>query len=101
MNEVVVLARAEGELFERYEWLGDRETGKGAKFDADVSEAMHMLSRHPAIASRYKRTGYRCYRLRRWKFGLFYAIEGSRVVIGAALDLRQDPENIRRRLGLR
>lgn len=35
-----------------------------------------------------------------WNIGLFYAIEGDRIMIRGALDLRQSPENIRKQLGL-
>jgi hypothetical protein len=31
-------------------------------------------------------------------FGIFYSVEGHRILISAVLDLRQDPERIRERL---
>jgi hypothetical protein len=31
-------------------------------------------------------------------FGIFYSVEGTRIVISAVLDLRQDPDRIRERL---
>lgn len=100
MNEVLILRRAEAELFAHYQWLDGQTPGRGAEFDADVDEAMRLLARHPAMASRYALTGCRCYRLQRWHFGLFYTIEARRVIVCAALDLRQDPAAILRRLGL-
>lgn len=99
MMEVQVLARAEVELLERYVWLENQSEGLGAEFDLEVHEAIYMLERHPRIASQYRRTLHRCYTLRRWHFGLFYVIEGGRVFVAAALDLRQDPAAILRRLG--
>jgi hypothetical protein len=38
--------------------------------------------------------------LRKWRIGLFYVIEGDRLMIHAALDLRQSPYSIRQQLGL-
>ena len=100
MTDVIVLGRAEAEVFGRYEWLHGESPERAGKFDDDMSEAIFMLAHHPEIASRWRRSPLRCYRLHRWNFGLFYAIEGRRVVIVAAQDLRQDPESIQRRLGL-
>jgi hypothetical protein len=36
--------------------------------------------------------------LRPFGFGVFYAIEGERLMVGALLDLRQAPDAIERRL---
>lgn len=100
MTEVILLSSAEAGLQERYAWLEDKGAGLEMEFDADVQEAVEMLSRQPAGFSRWERTCYRCYRLLRWNFGLFYSIEGGRVIVVAAEDLRQNPQTIRRKLGL-
>ena len=36
--------------------------------------------------------------VRRFDHGIFYRIHGTRIVVTAVLDLRQDPTTIRRRL---
>lgn len=36
--------------------------------------------------------------LRPFELGVFYAVEGDRLMIGAILDLREDPEQIERRV---
>jgi hypothetical protein len=36
--------------------------------------------------------------MRRWNVGVFYSIEGSRIMISAVMDLRQNPRAIRRYL---
>jgi hypothetical protein len=39
-------------------------------------------------------------RMRKFDHGIFYHIHGTRIVVTAVLDLRQDPTTIRRRLNL-
>lgn len=38
--------------------------------------------------------------VRGFSCGLFYTVTGDRIFVTAVLDLRQDPERIRERLGL-
>ena len=38
--------------------------------------------------------------MRGYPFGIFYSVEGERLFVQVVLDLRQSPENIRRRLSL-
>jgi hypothetical protein len=36
--------------------------------------------------------------IREFPYGIFYEVQPKRIVIGAILDLRQDPETIRKKL---
>ena len=56
------------------------------------------LSEHPESAPIFE-GGTRRLVMRGYPFGIFFAVEGGRLMVQAILDLRQSPESIRRRLG--
>jgi plasmid stabilization system protein ParE len=100
MSEVVMLQGADADLIELFNKYEDWLPGLGYRFDKDFCKACDLLAEHPEIAPKW-RSGFRRLLLRHWHLGMFYEVAGSRVFIHAILDLRQDPEHIERRLGLR
>ena len=99
MSEVVALAAAESQLFELYDKLEDRREGLGDRFDADYRDACVCLESFPELGPMFEGRVRRLL-LRQWHIGLFYVIEGNRIMIQGALDVRQSPRSIRRQLGL-
>ena len=99
MKQVLALAATESQLIALYNKLNDLQDGLGDQFDKDYRAACLKLERFPEIAPRYEGRLRRLLLLK-WHVGLFYAIEDGRVMIHAALDLRQAPSHIRRQLGL-
>ena len=99
MKEVVALARAESHLVALYAKLEDSREGLGDRFDADYRAACIRLESFPEIGPRFVGRIRRLLLLK-WSVALFYVVESDRVVIHAALDVRQSPEHIRRELGL-
>jgi len=95
--ELIVLLAAESDIQTAYNHFEDFKEGFGLKFIQDLELAYEYLRHHPRIGRLYK-SNRRRFLLSRYPFGIFYAIEGSRIVISAILDLRQDPEAIRKRL---
>ena len=97
MKELVVLSGADAHVQEIYSKLEERADGRGDAFYADFVESCSLLSHQPEIGKRY----HSCHRrlvMRRWNVGVFYSIEGSRIMISAVMDLRQNPGVIRRYL---
>ena len=97
MREIVVLSGADAHVQEAYGKLEERADGRGDAFYMAFVEACSLLSHQPEIGKRY----YSCHRrlvMRRWNVGVFYSIEGSRIMISAVMDLRQNPRAIRRYL---
>jgi hypothetical protein len=66
-----------------------------------LESSLTMIRNHPQISPRVRKAS----RLRKRllspqnRYGLFYAVENRGIIIHALLDLRQDPESIRKRLG--
>ena len=60
---------------------------------------LSLLKQNPGMAQIYDGR-FRRLLVRGFSCGLFYTLTGNRIFVTAVLDLRQDPERIRQRLGL-
>jgi plasmid stabilization system protein ParE len=94
---IELLQGAEADLLELYIRLEERREGAGERYYAALDAALERLRMFPAMAPMYRAT-YRRLVLRPFDLGVFFTIAGERVMVGAILDLRQDPEAINRRL---
>ena len=98
MMELLILPAAERDLQDAYEGVVHRGPGSGRAFLDALELHLEQLRRFPLIGPVYHGP-YRRLLMRRFRLGIFYAVEPDRLVVHAVLDLRQDPETIRRRLG--
>jgi len=62
-----------------------------------LDAALTLLRQHPEIAPVYGGR-YRRMLIRDFPYGIFYQLQPKRIVVGAIMDLRQDPKTIRRKL---
>ena len=88
--DVIWLAGADADMIRLYARLGDR-------FYHQVHESVEQIRWMPESAPVYLGR-FRRLVIAQTPFGLFYCVEGSRVMISALLDLRMSPERIRERL---
>ena len=97
--EIVFLQGAQAEMQAAYEQTGGSSSRRGEPFLQRLEHTLALLRTNPGMAGVY---GGRFRRLlvRGFSFGLFYTVAGERIFVAAVLDLRQDPERIRQRLGL-
>jgi plasmid stabilization system protein ParE len=95
--EIIVLLAAELDIQAAFNRFEEYKEGFGIKFIQELELAYEYLSRHPRIGRLYANNRRR-FLIPNFPFGIFYAVEGDRIVISAILDLRQDPERIRKRL---
>jgi plasmid stabilization system protein ParE len=94
--EVVVLLGAEIQTQEFFAAYEDSREGKGVEFLATIEAAFDVLREFPEAAPHYAH-GYRRWVLVKYQKGIFYRVEGQRVMVADVLDLRQNPEVIRQR----
>jgi plasmid stabilization system protein ParE len=94
--EVVLLLSAERDLQEAFSWVEEHRQGREQFFLQDVELWLEHLKRFPLVGRTY-RGRYRRLLIARYPFGIFYVVESDRIVVHAILDLRQDPEKIRKR----
>jgi plasmid stabilization system protein ParE len=97
--EVVFLLAAEVDVQSAYEWLDEQRGGRGDQFLRHLRELELLLANNPQLGVSVG-AGIRKLLLPRFDHGIFYTIEGSRIMVAAVLDLRRDPAFIRSRLGI-
>jgi hypothetical protein len=62
-------------------------------------KACDLLASNPLIAPKWRGT-FRRLLMIHWHLGVFYEVSGNRVLIHGIMDVRQNPDQIARRLGL-
>ena len=88
--EVELLLGAEIEFLDIYSRRGDA-------FYELFDDCLNRLSRFPELGPLYS-FPFRRLLIPKTPFGLFYTIEGRRIMVNAVLDLRSDPDRILERL---
>ncbi|HEV7406750.1 MAG TPA: type II toxin-antitoxin system RelE/ParE family toxin [Chthoniobacteraceae bacterium] len=97
MFDLIFLAGAEFALQEIYNSLEERESGRGDRFLEVLDGALTQVRTFPRSGSPFHRS-YRRLLIPGHRYGIIYSIEGRRVVVTRLVDLRQNPESIRRGL---
>lgn len=97
--EVTFLAGAEADLLAAWVRYEELLPGLGDRFEAEVRAGLARIVELPECAPVYAGE-FRRLLVRRFEHGIFYRIHGTRIVVTAVLDLRQDPAKIRARLDL-
>ena len=97
MTDLILLLQAGQDIqaaFNRYE---EFQEGRGEVFVRHLDAALTLLRQHPEIAPVYEGR-YRRMLIRDFPFGIFYEAQPKRVIVGAIMDLRQNPETIRQKV---
>lgn len=97
MTNLILLLQADLDIqaaFERYE---EFQSGRGEVFMRQLDAALTLLRQHPEIAPVYA-GAYRRMLVRDFPYGIFYGAQPTRIIVAAIMDLRQDPQAIRRKL---
>ena len=90
---------AEVDVQSAYEWLDEQRAGRGDQFLRHLRELELLLANHPHMGVSVG-SGIRKLLMPRFDHGIFYMVEGARIMVAAVLDLRRDPAFIRSRLGI-
>lgn len=91
MAEIVYVLSGEIAWFDLLRKYGDR-------FEMPFDESVELLKRNPELGPKFKVSPFRRLIILQTSWGIFYTIEGKRIMIQTILDLRQRPETIERRL---
>jgi len=98
MAEVILLRGAETDAFEIFSALFERNEARAEDFSRAVDRSLSDLGDFPRIGSPFAGSVRRKLVSGFYEYGVFYTQEGDRVIVHAILDLRQDPDEIRKRL---
>ena len=102
MLEVVFLLAAEVDVQGAYEWFEGQREGRGDQFLRHLRQLEVLLAANPGMGvslGRGKR-GIRKLLMPRFDHGIFYTVEGRRIMVAAVIDLRRDPAYIQSRIGI-
>jgi len=97
--ELVFLLGADIDIQRAYELYEDYQTGRGDIFMRHLDAAFAHLRTFPESAPIFH-GNYRRLLVPRFPYAIFYTLEPTRIVVSGVMYLRQDPEAIRRRLGV-
>ena len=99
-HDIVWTAGAEADLLRLYEQVGDHDLAIKVLREP-LKRVLNLLAEYPALGARVHGTE----RIRRLltgpgkRFGIFYVEEVRRIMIHALIDMLQNPELLRLRLG--
>lgn len=99
MPAVTFLAGADRDVFEIFARIEARDSDAADTFLQRIADNVRQLGEQPESGPVFT-APFRRLVMRGYPFGVFYSVEGDRLFVQAVLDLRQNPEHIRRRLGL-
>jgi len=97
VSDLVFLFSGESDIQTAYEFYEAYQEGRGEVFLRHLDVALGRLRTFPELAAPFHET-HRRLLVHGFPYGVFYSVEGRRIIVTAVMDLRQDPEIIRRRL---
>lgn len=86
------LAPAKADLAQAVRWYDEAVPGLGLDFLDEVDNAIRRILLQPEAWTRIGPVHRRC-RLRRFPFGIIYALEESEILVAAVMDLRRHPDS--------
>jgi toxin ParE1/3/4 len=97
MLSVDYLRGADTDLQDQFNKFEDYREGFGVEFILAIEAYLTRISIFPRIAPLYFES-IRRQVMQKFPFGIFYEVHPTRILVYAILDLRQDEEDILRRL---
>jgi plasmid stabilization system protein ParE len=97
MAELVFLLSADIDIQRAYEFYENYQIGRGVLFMQHLDVAFSHLRQFPEIGPTFH-GDYRRLLIPGFPYGIFYTIEGARIIVAWVMDLCQDPEAIMHRL---
>jgi toxin ParE2 len=85
-----LLPQAQTELDEAHEWYALQADGLGERFLAEVIHAFGLIQQYPAAWHPLSANTRRC-RLKRFPYGVIYAVEGQEIIVIAVAHLHRKP----------
>jgi len=93
IGEIVLLLQADVDIQQAYEAYEIYQEGRGEIFLRQLDLALGLLRQFPEMGPLFHRQ-YRRLLVSEFPYGIFYTIEGSRIIVIRVQHLRQDLEAI-------
>jgi plasmid stabilization system protein ParE len=95
--ELVFLFSAESDILLAWQFQEDLGEGRGDGLLKRLEAAFDRLRKFPECAPVYHQK-YRRLLVPGFPYGIFYSLEGRRLIVVGVMDLRQNPSSVRKRL---
>ncbi len=97
MSELVLLFSADADIQSAFEFYETFQAGRGEVFMRHLDWEFGQLRTFPEMAPVFHES-FRRLLVHGFPYGIFYTIEGRRIIVSGVMDLRQDPDLIHERL---
>ncbi|MCF8156204.1 MAG: type II toxin-antitoxin system RelE/ParE family toxin [Rhodoferax sp.] len=85
-----LLLQAQSELDDAYDWYESQASGLGQRFLIEAAHAFGLIQRFPEAWHPLSANTRRC-RLKRFPYGVIYAVEGQDIIVIAVAHLHRKP----------
>ncbi len=92
--QVEILSGAEQDIQEVFNSLFDVSERKAHRLLTELDRVLGILSEHPSAGRRFGGHNARSINLHPFPLSLFYTATGSRIMVGAVLDMRLQPAHL-------
>ena len=96
MKDVVLRPAAAADVEEAYRWYEERRAGLGEEFLASFETTLNSCLANPNLYPVLHRDTRRAL-LKRFPYGLYYRVQGERLIVVACFHAKRDPATLRRR----
>ena len=97
MKRVRLKSPADVDYFEAVAWYEERQPGLGREFDAELQALFERIKRNPDLFTN-ETASVRKARMPRFKYGVYFTVEGDEIGVLAIYHPSRNPEALHRRL---
>jgi plasmid stabilization system protein ParE len=97
MRRLRLTSPAEQDYLESVAWYEERQPGLGRQFEAELEALFERICRNPEHFSKQRPT-VRKARMPRFKFAVYFTVEGDEIGVLAIYHPSRNPDTLRRRL---
>jgi plasmid stabilization system protein ParE len=97
MKRVRLTSPADLDYLQALEWYEKRQPGLGHEFDVELQALFERIKRNPELYS-YETATVRKARMPRFKYRIYFTVEGDEIGVLAVWHPSRNPEALRKRL---
>ena len=94
---MIIRPEAKADLLDIFRWYQEQRQGLGHDFKLCVDEVISKIQRNPLTHKKIFQNVRRSI-TKRFPFGVFYLVEGEKIIILAVLHARRDPAKWKNRI---
>lgn len=96
MKQVRFTSLADADYLQALAWYEERQPGLGREFEAELGVLLKRICRNPEIFFE-ETTSVRKARMPRFKYGIYFTVEGDEIGVLAVYHPSRNPDALRRR----